>query len=517
MIVVFALALLAQGPVTPATRSSEPVVIDGGARLDAAVAVAVDPAVVADPANDTAAPPLPSDDELRVMAQRDIGLARAPLRRAARTATSATTRSLAVRLLATNDASVATARICARAMRLDVDANVRRGGAECLGRVGPRLGAPHTPALLAALNDRVIDVVTMAGWALANVGDAAAIGALNVRVGHDDVRVGRLFYGYSERLRERLGLRYSGANDGTVAPRASTDAPTAVPPGVVLSFGADGLDTAASTAWLGMYGAMLGWVHGPLMLSAHGGPVGAENGTLAALGLGAVGAAVLSAYGFSRADRLPLAHTVVQLGTLGTLAGYGAGQLSAVGPSSGVMSANLSLLGTIAGTGLGMAMVESAPPTMGALAAGMTAGVGVGVMGASLTSSYGYPFNQSLGALLLTGSVAGAATTVLLNEQNIGLFPVAGAAAGMMLVGGGAGVVGSSLDGVTPTETTGWLIVSGIAAGAAAGGIIGWMAPRDHDPLLAGTLKLDPPSLAVLPGLGIRPTPVTMAMVSGTF
>ena len=507
MIVVFALALLAQGPANPAPAENTPVVVQGGAVLDSA----------GDPANDTAVPPLPSDDELRVLAQRDIGLARAPLRRAARTAASAGTRSLAVRLLATNDASVATARICARALRLDVDANVRRGGAECLGRVGPRLGAPHTPALLAALNDRVIDVVTMAGWALANVGDAAAIGALNVRVGHDDVRVGRLFFGYSERLRERLGLRYSGGNDGTVPPRASTEAPTAVPPGVVLAFGADGLDTAAATAWLGVYGAMLGWVHGPLMLSAHGGPVGAENGTLAALGFGAVGAAALSAYGFSRADRLTLAHTVVQLGTLGTLAGYGAGQLSAVGPASGVTSANLSLLGTVAGTGLGMAFVESAPPTMGALAAGMTAGVGVGVVGASLAAAYDFPFNQALGSMLLTGSVAGAATTVLLGQQDIGLFPVAGAAAGMMVLGGTAGIVGYNLDAGQGGETTGWLILTGVASGAAIGGILGWAAPRDLDPLLAGTLKLDPPSLAMLPGVGVRPQPVTMAMVSGTF
>ena len=403
-------------------------------------------------------------------------------------------------------------------MRLDVDANVRRGGAECLGRVGPRLGAPHTPALLAALNDTVIDVVTMAGWALANVGDGGAISAINARVSHADVRVGRLFFGYSERLRERLGLRYSGGNDGTVQPRAGTDTPTAIPPGVVLSFGADGVDTAAATAWLGVYGAMLGWVHGPLMLSAHGGPAGAENGTLAALGLGAVGAAAMSAYGFSRADRLTLAHTVVQLGTLGTLAGYGAGQLSAVGPSSGVMSANLALLGTVAGTGLGMAFVETAPPTMGALAAGMTAGVGVGVMGGSLAAAYDYPFNQALGAMLLTGGIAGAATTVLLNEQDIGLFPVAGAAAGMMLVGGTAGFIGYKIDdGRAGSEATGWLIVSGIAAGAGLGGMIGWAMPRDLDPLLAGTLRLDPPTLGMLPGVGVRPQPVAVAMLSGSF
>ena len=53
--------------------------------------------------------------------------------------------------------------------------------------------------------------------------------------------------------------------------------------------------------------------------------------------------------------------------------------------------------------------------------------------------------------------------------------------------------------------------------GAALGGILGWMAPRDIDPLLDSTLKLDPPSLAILPGNGIRAEPVAIAMVGGSF
>ena len=511
MIAAIALALLAQGQANPPpvnvavpdTRAVVGVDDDGDGDADG------DPA---DPA--TAVPPLPSDDELRVLAQRDIGAVRSTLRRAARTASTGRTRSLAVALLGSTDASVATARICARALRLDVDSNVRRAGAECLGRVGPRLGASHTPALLAALKDPVVDVVTMAGWALANVGDAAAVAALNARVSHEDVRVGRLFYGYTDRLRERLGLRYSGANDGSVAPRASTDSPTAVPPGVVLTFGGDGVDAAAATGWLGIYGAMIGWIHGPLLLSAHGGRAGGDNGTLVGLGLGAVGAAAMSAYAFQRADSLPLAHTVVQLGSLGTIAGYGAGQLTAVGPSSGVASANLAVLGTVVGTGIGMAFVERAPPTVGALTAGMTAGLGGAVMGGSLAAAYGYPFDQTLGATLLLGGVAGGATTVLLAEQDIGLFPVAGAAAGMFVFGGVGGFVGAS---GTNKEAGGWLVVSGLVGGAALGGILGWMAPRDIDPLLDSTLKLDPPSLAILPGNGIRAEPVAIAMVGGSF
>ncbi|HEY1097456.1 MAG TPA: HEAT repeat domain-containing protein, partial [Myxococcota bacterium] len=236
MIVAVALALLAQvsapvaAPVAaPSSTSSEAVVDPRAVTVDAAPAGS---GVSFDPDDPPPVVDLPSDDQLRLLAQRDIAAARPTLRRAARTAERAGTRALAVRLLATNDASVATARICARALRLDVDANVRRAGAECLGRVGPRLGAPHTPALLAALDDPALDVVTMAGWGLANVGDAAAIGALNSRVTHPDVRVGRLFHGYTLRLRERLGLTYAGSNDGTVAPRPSTKDPTAVPPGV---------------------------------------------------------------------------------------------------------------------------------------------------------------------------------------------------------------------------------------------------------------------------------------------
>lgn len=464
-------------------------------------------------------PLLPSDTDLRVLAEQDLGQARAPLRRAARTANVAATRALAVRLLATHDASVATARICARSLRLDADAVVRRAAAECLGRLGPRLAGPHTPALVASLTDNSLDVLTMSGWALANAGDAAAIGAVSALATHQDPRVARLFFSYAERLRDRLGLRYDGIGTVTTTPRPSNDAPTAIPPGVVLSFPAVSIDNAAATGWLGLYGAMLGWFHGPLLLSAHGGPAGAESSALAGLGLSALGAAALSSYGFGRADTLRLAHTVVQLGTFGGLAGYGAGQLSTVGPASGVSSANLSLLGSVVGIGMGMAFVETSPPSVGALAAGMATGASVGIAGATLAASYRYPFNQSLGVMLLSGSVAGAATTALLAEQDIGLFPVAGAAAGSALGGGVGALVASAIEPAAQdaTEASGWIVVSGLAAGAALGGVVGWLAPTEFDPLLESTLRLNPPTVAVLPGAGIRPEAVTTVMVSGTF
>ncbi len=473
-------------------------------------------AALSDPAG--APPALPSDAQLKAMAEQDIEAARAPLRRAARTAPTAATRALALRLLATSDATSATGRICARSLRLDADPLVRRSGAECLGRIGPRLSSAYTAALTAALTDGSLDVVTMAGWALANVGDAGAVRDVAALVGHPDARVGRLFRGYAERMRDRLGLSYALKAPVENGVAGSADEPTAIPPGVALTFPGRGLDVASSAGWLGVYGAMAGWFHGPFLLAAHGGEGGAQAGSLAGLGLAAIGAASLSGYGYARADSLPLAHTVVQLGTLGGLAGYGGGQLVGFAPTSAIAAANLSLVGTLVGTGVGMALVETRPPTLGALSAGMTAAVLVGASSGALAASYGYPFDHTLGVMLATGGVAGGATTVLLASQDIGLFPTAGAGVGG-LVGGGAAALTMALveSNGTTTEKTGWVIVSGFATGAALGGIGGWLLPRERDPLLAGTLKLDPPVLGLLPAGGLRRDPTPVAMISGTF
>lgn len=472
-----------------------------------------DPAAVdVRPANEP--PPLPTDAELRALVEKDVAAARPLLRRAARTASTAATRSLALRLLATWDPSTATARICARSLRLDLDTLVRRSGAECLGRLGPRLSSGYTAALTAALTDSSLDVVTMAGWAIANVGDAGAVENVAALVEHPDKRVGKLFRGYAERMRERLGL--SETLSGTTE-TVSTDGPTTAPPGVALTLGAHGLDVAASTSWLGVYGAMAGWVEGPLLLSAHGGEAGANAGSLAALGLAALGAASLSGYGYARADSLPLAHTVVQFGTLGGLAGYGGGMLVGLPPSSAVASANLSLVGTLVGTGVGIAYVESRPPTVGALTAGMTASLLVGASSATLAASYGYPFNQQLGMLLVTGGVAGGATTALLSNREVGLFPTSGALLGGMVLGGAGALVGGAVEGVDFTEKTGWLALSGVAVGAALGGIGGSLLPRENDPLLSGTLQLNPPTLGLLPGAGARRDATPVAMLSGSF
>ncbi len=452
---------------------------------------------VIDPAAAPDAPALfVSDAELERLAQTDLNAGRPMLRRAARSAPSAPTRVLALRLLATNDASSATARICARALRIDPTPLVRRGAAECLGRLGADMGGTQTPALVAALGDPSLDVITMVGWALANVGNASAVSDVAARMKHDDPRVAKLFVGYAERMAARLGLQ-----EEVRAPEAPRDAEgrRLVPGGGALATQAHGLDMAASTAWLGMYGGMAGWYHGAFLLSAHGGVAGANAAALGGLGGAALGFAAGGTYAFTRADSVPLAHTVVQLGTFGTLAGFGAGALSGVPPSSGVTAANLSVVGTVAGTALGVALVESAPPTLGALGAGMVTGLAAGTATGALAASYNLPIAASSGTGLFCGGLAGAAATVALRDVDVGLFPLVGGALGS-LVGGGAGAaLGALSTSGTLGEATGWGALAGTAAGGALGAGAALMLPRAADPLVAGDLKLAPPVVSLVP------------------
>jgi hypothetical protein len=479
------------------------------------VAVEAAPRVV-DPATEADRPPeVLSDDELTALAISDINAARPALRRAARSAPSSATRALALRLLSAHDASTATARICARGLRVEVDAGVRRAAAECLGRLGPDFGGPHTPALVAALGDGNIDVVTMVGWALANVGDSSAVGAVVDRVRHPDARVARLFVGYAERMRARLGLNY----DAPVEPELrDAEGRRIVPAGTILVSQSHSLDMAASTAWLGLYGGAMGWYHGAFLLSAHGGPDGSQTAALGGLAGAAVGAAAASAYGFSRADSMPLAHTVVQMGTFGAFAGYGAGILSGFPPTSGVAAANLSFLGTLAGTAAGIALVEARPPTVGALGVGIVSGISAATAAGALRAGYGsvgLAADYSIAAALFAGSVAGAAGTLATADIDVGLFPLAGATAGTLVGAGlGAGVF-AAIEPVSSTETTGWGIAGTTLAGTALGAIGGMLLPRDQDPLLKKELQLYPPTLGAL--LDSSGQAVPAAVIAGTF
>ncbi|MBI1947245.1 MAG: HEAT repeat domain-containing protein [Deltaproteobacteria bacterium] len=477
-------------------------------------AVAAEPAPrVIDPAAAPDAPPLfVSDVDLERLAEQDLNAARPLLRRAARSAPSPETRALALSLLATNDATTATARICARSLRIDPAAAVRRSAAECLGRIGADMGGAQTPALVAALGDGNLDVITMAGWALANVGDSSALGEVAARLKHDDPRVAKLFLGYAERMTARLGL---DEVVGAPPPPRDREGRRLIPGGLALATQAHGLDMAASTAWLGMFGGMVGWYHGAFLLSAHGGVGGANAAALGGLGGAALGAAAGSTYAFTRADSVPLAHTVVQLGTLGTLAGFGAGVLSGVPPSSGVTAANLSAVGTLAGTALGVALVETSPPTLGALGTGLVAGLAAGTAGGSLAFSYGLTPSSSAGTALLCGSATGVATTIALRDVDVGLFPLAGAALGSLGGGGAMGGLTALVQGGTQPEAIGWSVLAGTAAGAAAGAAAGLALPRSWDPLVASDLAITPPVVTLLPTP--RGEAVPGVMLAGTF
>lgn len=452
---------------------------------------------VVDPASAPDAPALfVADAELERLAEHDINAGRPVLRRAARSAPATATRVLALGLLSAHDASSATARICARSLRIDPEVLVRRAAAECLGRLGSDIGGTQTPALVAALGDRSLDVTTMVGWALANVGNSSAVSDVAARMKHDDPRVARLFVGYAERMAARLGL-----HEEVQVPEAPRDAEgrRLVPGGAALAAQAHGLDMAASTAWLGMFGGMTGWYHGAFLLSAHGGVQGANAAALGGLGGAALGFAAGGTYAFTRADTVPLAHTVVQLGTFGTLAGFGAGALSGVPPSSGVTAANLSAVGTIAGTALGVALVESAPPRLGALGAGLVTGLASATASATLAASYGLRFDQSAGAGLLCGGLAGTAATLALRDVDVGLFPLVGAAVGSLAGGGAGGALGALADGDGQRGGTGWSTVAGTAAGGALGAVVGMALPRASDPFVTGELTLAPPVVSLLP------------------
>lgn len=480
MALVFLLVLAAAAP-PPSAAEPGPRIIER--------APAVDPAGEAD------VPPIfLSDDELARAAEADIQAARGLLRRSARSNPSPVTRALALRLLAVNDPGTASARICARSLRTDVDALVRRGAAECLGRLDADVAGAHTPALVAALDDGNLDVITMAGWALANVGDAPSIADIARRIDHADPRVGKIFLGYADRMRARLGLVYQAPE--VVGRDAAGN--RLVPSGYVLVSQAHGLDLAAATGWLGLYGGVMGWYHGAFLLSAHGGQAGAEAAALGGLAGAAVGAAAGSAYAFSRADSLPLAHTVVQLGTAGAFAGFGAGLLSGFPPASGVAAANLSFAGTLAGTAAGIALVESKPPTLGALGVGMSAGLTMGTASGAVFRGYGLGDGVSIGAALLVGSTASVVGTIATADLDVGLFPLAGSTAGAMAGAGAGGVLALIAEPNGFTEGTGWTIAASTLAGAGAGAIAGMLLPRDLDPLLSRELELFPPAITAL-------------------
>lgn len=476
---------------------------------------------VADDADDPDAGRLPprasTEEEVRALLKADPRFARPLLRRAARTALDPNVRSLGLLVLARVDPSRATARICARALRIDPAAQVRRAAAECLGRLPGVAGSSQTPALLSALEDEALDVQTMAGWALATVGDEAAVEGVTERATDEDPRVARLFYDYAQRLRARHGAPVSeGFKD--------YDGPRAVPSADALLPSSNSLETTASTTWLALYGGMAGWLHGGFFPAAHGGATLQQLSALTALGGAVVGVAAGGSYGFFRARKLTLAHNLVQLGTFGTAAGYGAGLLSGGGPQAGINMSSYSLSGLLAGTGVALAMNETVEPTPGALALGVATGFGSGVGFGSLALSYGVPLDGFLGAALFFGGTTGVLTTVLAAPYEFGLLPIAGATVGGIGMATAAGVVvgmaeTAQLFGADRPYTagSGWAVAGGYVVGATTGAALAMLIPKDLDPFLAGSLRLRPPTLAVLPDPVSPQTTVTLASIGGSF
>lgn len=463
------------------------------------------------------APPLPSLEELDVLDQTDPRFARPILRRVARTAPDAERRVRALKILATRDPSKATARICARALRIDADVTVRRAGAECIGRMSEEHAASQSAVLVAALDDESLDVVTMAGWALANVGNRESLGPVAAKVRHPDRRVGRLFVDYGEKLRGRHGLRYDDP--------ASSSGEQLVPPPGRLAAQLRGLEITAATGWLSLYGGMSGWLHGGMLVAAYGGPIWQNVSPLTAMGGAVVGVIGGGSYAFFRADNLRLAHTVVQLGTFGTLVGYGAGLLSDVAPQNGINMSLFGMAGSAVGTGIGIALAETRPPTAGALALGATVAFGSAVSFGGLGYSSSYTNEGAFALAMLAGGGLGALTTLVAAPAEIGLLPCIGATIGGATFAAVAGVlVGGvesfqlGLDAARPfTEGSGWAIAAGYATGAVVGGLSAALLPAEWDPLLAGSLSLTPPSFGAVPSLKDPRSPIPVAVLGGSF
>jgi hypothetical protein len=493
--VVLACAQAVHAQVAHAQSTSEPTPVVDPRATPVPIEVPEDPAATVQDA-----PALPDDDTLVRMVDEDLAAARPIVRRAARSSPRGQTRALALRLLGGSDPSSATSRICARALRVDADPLVRRAGAECLGRLGAEYSEAQTHVLVGALTDSNLDVVTMSGWALANVGAPYAYAQVASRAHHEDPRVARLFLGYAERMRARVGLDFTVEQDD--GPGTDDKGNKLVPAGVALTTELDTLNTAASVGWIGVYGASVGWLHGTLLPSAQGGPDGATIAPLLGLGGSALAATGLGTYGFLRANSMLKAHTIVHFGTAGTLVGFGSGLLAGQAPANAVAAANLSLLGTLGGTALGIGLVElDAVPTAGSLALGLFSGLVTSVSVAGLSRAYLPSNGYTFGMAAMTGGFAATAATLATRDVDLGLFPLAGGTVGLVLgagLGGGAAFVLER----EYTETSGWLVLSGAIAGAASGVLGGLLLPRALDPFLSPDVRPDveitPPSWVAL-------------------
>lgn len=439
-------------------------------------------------------------DELKSIAQAPLSSARYSLRKIARTSTVTDARATAIRALAQRDPTSATARICARVLRIDVEAKVRRGGAECLGRLPEPIARTHTPVLVEALDDEDIDVATMAAWALSNVGGAEALGALAQRTTRETGVAATYFYDYTERHRIRHRLRYSedasGYSDTYLVPSATKMYPLS-------STG----EAFLAVTWAALYAGSATWLTSGLYTTTYGGPL---KNTAPFIGAGAfaIGALAGGTYSFLRADDLLSAHTFVQMGTLGTAAGFGLGAISTLGATNAALNmSTFGLAGSIAGTAIGVVMNETRQPSSGALALGAVAGFGSGFAFVGLASGYGWASRRVIGAGLFAGGVTGALTTLAVGDRQIGLLPSLGALVGGSLLAGVlvpiSSVVSTLGNANDPalffSPASGWTTVGSWAVGAVAGAGLTMLLPQTWDPFYEfDALKIQPPTISFL-------------------
>lgn len=415
-------------------------------------------------------------------------------RRAARSAQDIEVRLKAIRLLFERDPSHATARICGRALRTDPEPRGRRAGAECLGRLPANVSDSEHTSVIAALADENLDVVTMAGWTLVRMGNREALSELNAFTSHPDPRVAALFRTYVERL-QRQPLR---------EPPQPSDAqrtlPEARPRG-------PRLDIALGAAWLATYGGLLGYAHGALIPLGHFNL--ADFSILSALTGGLAGVAVGGSLGAGQQLSFQRAHTIVQLGTLATVAGYSTGWLVNPGPARGLNASTYGLVGTVVGNGLALAFVHLVDPTAGGLAVGALSGAGVGFSTMLLANGYGFLSEDALAAGLWTGAMTGLVTTLVASPFDWGSFPILSATAT-----GGVGALLGGLISDSPSQQA-WSMVAGAGIGAAAGALLGLALPPELDPFREH-IRLQAPALTMLPSLSDG-NPQPLVSVAGVF
>lgn len=442
-----------------------------------------------------------SIDVLDYLETVPIAQARRDIRRAARSEASDAVRVKALGMLASRDPSAATGRICGRALRTDPEAKVRRAAAKCLGRLPQRFMGTEQVSLIGALEDENIDVVNMAGWALARTDGVTALPRIRELTSHPDPRVAQLFTTYATRLDqqeqsraqrlERVEKRRLRARERR---RASLD---------------DGFEVALGASWLALYGGLSGYLHGAMVPLGH--LNASDFSVLGALSGGITGFALGGTFGLSQKLSFNQAHAIVQIGSLATIAGYSTGWLSETGPARGLNAVSYGLMGSLLGNGLALSLVHFVRPSAGSLAFGVVSGGGIGFTTAILASGYGFSAADSMWAGLWSGSLTGLVATVVASPFDWATLPLFSAAA-FGCVGALLGAMGTPTFGVEQA----WAIAGGAGVGAAAGAVLGFTVPAEADPFY-GNIRVQAPAVSWLPAAKNGTSPQPLVSVAGSF